>query len=455
MKTMQGSKTAKRALHHATALVLTAGLMVAGNGHVSARPLPHQASTRAQSPVTVTVWQGWSGDEAKQFHKLIARFNATHAAIHVTTLDNVDYQKLLTAISGGTPPDVAELFSDYIGTFAHNGVIQSLNELAKGAGIDTRAYTSQALSAGLYQGKLYGIPFLYDAHALYWNKDIFKQAGLDPNKPPQTLSQLAQLARKLEKVGSGGKILRLGIDPSGMFYALTWDYGGAFATAKGTKITANSPAAIKALQWELSFYKRLGAKNIAAFQSGEGQYASPANPFFRGQLAMTYDGEWLQAFVQRYAPQLHYGVAELPYPDGMPQVRGTTSLGGGLWVVPKGAKNPRAAMVFIKWLANTTSNQVAYANALANLPTLIAARESATFIRAHPYNRFFLALASGPHAHYFPATAITTQYETDLGKAEQDVLFGKSTPQKALAAVQSKDQKALDSALGKSGSGIP
>jgi multiple sugar transport system substrate-binding protein len=125
------------------------------------------------------------------------------------------------------------------------------------------------------------------------------------------------LARKLEKMGSGGKIVRLGIDPSGMFHALTWDYGGEFATANGTKITANSPAAIKALQWELSFYKRLGAKNIAAFQSGEGQYASPANPFFRGQLAMTYDGEWLQAFVQRYAPQLRYGVAELPYPDGM------------------------------------------------------------------------------------------------------------------------------------------
>ena len=53
----------------------------------------------------------------------------------------------------------------------------------------------------------------------------------NPNKPPRTLSQLAPLARKLEKVGSGGKILRLSIDPSGMFHALTWDYGGEFVTA--------------------------------------------------------------------------------------------------------------------------------------------------------------------------------------------------------------------------------
>jgi ABC-type glycerol-3-phosphate transport system substrate-binding protein len=164
---------------------------------------------------------------------------------------------------------------------------------------------------------------------------------------------------------------------------------------------------------------------------------------------------WLQAFVLRYAPNLHFGVTALPYPDGMPQMRGTTSLGGGLWVVPKGARNPGAALTFIKWLANTPANQVAYANALANLSTLTAVRDSATFTNAHPYNRFFLSLASGPHAHYFPATAITTQYEADLSKADQDVLFGKSTPQAALAAVQTKDQKALESALGKGGTGIP
>lgn len=446
---------ARRASIRAVALALTAGLLITGGATVSAGTQRTYPAQRVHAATTVTVWQGWSGDEAKQFHKLVDRFNATHKSIHVNTLDNVDYQKLLTAISGGTPPDVAELFSDYIGTFANNGVIQPLGGLAKSAGIDTQAYTSRALSAGEYRGKLYGIPFLNDASALYWNKDLFKQAGLDPNKPPQTLSQLAQMARKLEKVGSGGKILRLGIDPTGLFNALTWDYGGEFASSGATKITANTPASVKALQWELTFYKRLGAKNIAAFQSGEGQYASPANPFFRGQLAMTYDGEWLQAFVQRYAPNLHYGVTKLPYPDGMPQMSGTSSLGGGLWVVPKGAKNAPAALTFIKWLANTPANQVTYANALANLPTLTSVRDSAAFTSAHPYNRFFLDLASGPHAHYFPATAITTQYETDLSKAEQDVLFGKSTPQKALAAVQSKDQKALDSALGKGGSGIP
>src|SRR5205823_10792233 len=218
--TMHRHTKAGRALSRAAALALMAGLLVAGSAGVSARTQRVHLAQRAQAPVTVTVWQGWSGDEAKQFHMLVARFNATHTAIHVNTLDNVDYQKLLTAISGGTPPDVAELFSVYIGTFANNGVIQSLDALAKGTGIDTRAYSSRALSAGLYRGKLYGIPFLNDALALYWNKDLFKQAGLDPTKPPQTLSQLMQVARKLEMIGSGGKILRLGLDPTGMFNGL-------------------------------------------------------------------------------------------------------------------------------------------------------------------------------------------------------------------------------------------
>lgn len=452
LKNIVGRTCGKRA----TALTLVAGLLLAGTATGSAYTPRSHVAARQHAAVTITVWQGWAGDEAKAFHALVARFNATHAAIHVNTLDNVDYQKVLTAISGGTPPDVAELFSDYLGTFANNGVIQPLDRLSTGAGINLSAFSARALNAAHYNGKLYGIPYMNDALALYWNKDIFKQAGLDPNRPPQTLSQLATMARKLEKIGPGGKILRLGVDPKGWIVSgLTYDFGGQFATNNGTKVTADTPASLNALNWESSFYRRLGAKNIAAFESGEGQYASPANPFFRGQLAMTYDGEWLQAFIQRYAPGLHYGVTSLPYPDGMPQMRDSTSLGGGLWVVPKGAKHAAQAMDFVKWLAGNTDTQVSYANALANLPTLTAAVDSTTFVTKHPYNKFFLNLATGRNAHYFPPTAITTQYLTDLGNAEQDVLFGRSTPQKALAAVQSKDQQALNSALGKGGQGIP
>ena len=451
-KATSGHASGRRAL----AFTLAAGLLFATTARTAASAPHAHAPARSQAPVVVTVWQGWAGDEARAFHALVTRFNVSQSAIQVNTLDNVDYQKLLTSISGGTPPDIAELFSDYLGTFANNNVIQPLDALAGGSGIRLDAFSAQSLAAARYNGKLYGIPFMHDALALYWNKDLFKKAGLDPNRPPQTLGQLETAARKLEAVGSGGKIERLGIDPKGwLTTGLAYDFGGGFASPDGKRITANAPGVVKALAWELSFYHRLGAKNLAAFQSGEGQYASPANPFFRGQLGMTYDGEWLQSFIQRYSPTLHYGVAQLPYPDGMAAMGGTTGLGGGLWVVPKGSKHAAAAMTFIRWLAGNVGNQVDYANALANLPTLTAALDTPAFVSRHPYNKFFLSLATGRNAHYFPATAITTQYQTDLTSAEQDVLFGKTTPAAALAAVQSKDQQALDSALGKGGQGIP
>src|SRR5579875_19021 len=132
---MQWYTKAGQAVSRTVAVAVTGGLLVAGSATGSAesqgmRLAPHAHTSGA---VTVTVWQGWSGDEAKQFHKLVAKFNATHAGIHVNTLDNVDYQKLLTAVAGGTPPDVAELFSDYIGTFATKGVIQPLDSLAQSA----------------------------------------------------------------------------------------------------------------------------------------------------------------------------------------------------------------------------------------------------------------------------------------------------------------------------------
>lgn len=443
--------------HRAAALLLLAGVLLTGTANGFARGTRSQVHTPSHSPVQITVWQGWSGDEAKAFHALVAKFNASQQDIQVTTLDNVDYQKLLTAVSGGTSPDVAELFGDNIGTFANNGVIQPIDSLVQSAGINTDAYFPAALASGEFQGKLYGIPFMNDAIALYWNKDLFKAAGLDPNQPPKTLSELDQIARKLEKVDPSGKIERLGIDPTPSFlmWELTWDYGGDFASTDGTMITANTAAAVKAMQWQLSYVQRLGAKNIAAFQSAEGQYASPANPFFRGQLGMRFDGEWLQAFVQRYAPYLHYGVTAFPYPDAMPRMQGTAWLDGGLWVLPKGSPHPAEAMTFIKWLTNNVGNQVQFANTLANLPTLAAARSSSSFVTRHPYNQFFLKLASGRHAHYFPVTAITTQYQNDLSKADQDVIFGKATPQQALARVQSKDQAALNSALGKGGNSVP
>jgi len=403
----------------------------------------------------VNVWEGWTGLPAKSFHKLVDQYNSGHAGVHIVALDGADYQKLLTSISGGTPPDVAELFTDYLGTFANNGVIQPVDAWAQALKFNLKGFSTPALSPAYYNGKLYGIPFMNDCLALYWNKTVFKAAGLDPNRPPRTLSELLAMARTLDKVGPGGKIERMGFDPTGLFHELTWDFGGDFAAANNTKITANTPAAIKALTWEQSIYQRLGPKNIAAFESGQGNYASAANPFFRGQLGMTFDGEWLRFFIGHNAPNLQYGVVSFPYPDGMPQMAGTTAMGGGLWVVPKGAKNATAAMAFIQWLTTRQDNQVFYADALTNLPTLKAIRDSSTYKAALPHNDFFLGLAIGPHAHFFPATAVTTQYETDLGKAEQDVLFGKNTPAKALAAVQSKDQAALNSALGKGGGNVP
>ena len=135
-------------------------------------------------------------------------------------------EKLLTAVAGGTPP--AAYYADRftVPQFAYQGFFTDITEPAKAAGVTADQYFDFAWQEATYKDNIYALPFDTDTRALWYNKDIFKEAGLDPEKPPQTLDELKQVAAKLTKKGAGGQITRFGFHPLyDQMWLYTWGFG--------------------------------------------------------------------------------------------------------------------------------------------------------------------------------------------------------------------------------------
>ena len=212
-------------------------------------------------------------------------------------------------------------------------------------------------------------------------QDTLQGAGLNPNDPPTTTQQLQSDAFKLTKQEGNGRITQLGFLPdfpgqsNGHVCTLEdmgWDFGGQWYNEKTHTITAGAPQNIAALNYEVSFYKKYGASNMANFESSAGAYLTANDPFESGKLAMVYDGPWAPRYIEANRPSLasEIGVAPFPAPAGHELAPGHDVHRHQSSGRPPGRVRPIGRVRFIKW--ETTSPQVTatFAQLVANLPQL-------------------------------------------------------------------------------------
>jgi multiple sugar transport system substrate-binding protein len=435
---------------------LTLPLVVTASLLASTAVLANGAgATRRASPVIhLTMWQQWGGGhERAALDQIIREYEASHPNIRITEIPVTNNAKILSAITGGTPPDIIDLGTSlYLGEWASRGALMPLNGFIQRDHLNMGLFTANSWKPVTYQGKIYGLPFMdFDAGLLY-NKKLFQAAGLNPNKPPTTLEQLQADAYRLTKVGPGGRIEQLGFYPSYPGQAngqvatledLGWLFGGNWYNPNTHKITANAPQNVRALAWEKSFFTKYGAKNMSAFIASAGTYLTPQDPFESGKLAMVYDGPWALAYVKANVPALfpYIGVAPFPAPAGESSRTGTTFLDTNPQVIPAGAKHAAAAFQFIAWEATNAKATATFAQLVANLPQL---KNVPSFPwETDPRFRLFMQEAAGPNAHVWPQLTVSTQYGVDLGQAESAATIGGTSPRAALDQVQQNVSQAL------------
>jgi len=399
----------------------------------------------------ITYWTIWTGFEFDTIKELVDEFNASQNKIEVDVLPVSGLgEKLLVAVAAGEPPDVTAIGERNIAPYAiRNGVIP-LDRYIKKAGISRDSYISIAYDMLSYKGHQWALPITLMSCALHWNKGMFKKAGLDPNNPPRTIKELDTYNEKLTRWDSAGNIIQMGFDPAwpGWWpFAWVWYFGGKLYDPQKKKVTADNPQNVKAFEWVQSYAKKFGAEALQTFASGFGTYSGPTNPFFAEKLAMVYQGSWHANFIQKFAPDMEFGVAAFPYgPGGAPDTARVTV---DALAIPRGAKHPDEAFEFIKWMSTQYALEKLALGHRKMSP--LKASYNAQFIAKHPnpYIEVFYRLTFSPNARHELVMPVWDIYRKEMAVAFDSVMLLKETPQEALRRVTFRVQRELDRVLAK------
>jgi multiple sugar transport system substrate-binding protein len=396
--------------------------------------------------VRVAYWEGWTGFEFEAMQKVVKAFNASQDRIEVEVLSVSGLQdKALLAISGGIPPDVLGLSGAAITQFADDRALMPLNDLAKASGIKPDRYIPAFYDMGLVRGRLYALPSTPATVALHYNRSLFRKAGLDPDRPPQTDEEMIEMADKLTVRGPNGQLKVSGFLPTEPgWWNWMWCplFGGRIWDGKG-KITINEKDSVRGFEFAQSFAKRYGAGNIATQKGGFGNFASPQNAFLSEDVAMVAQGVWMYNFISMYNEKLDWGAAPFPRPADRPDLQNPTIVEANMLGVPHGAKHPKEAFEFIKFVQSQEGMEMLCMGQKKLSPLSEVSQE---FLTTHPNPRIklFTDLAHSKNAFGAPKMGIWTEYSNEINAAFDSVMLMQKTPQKAMDDVAARMQPKLD-----------
>jgi ABC-type glycerol-3-phosphate transport system substrate-binding protein len=393
--------------------------------------------------VVVKYWEKWTGFEADAMREVINDFNASQDRIYVdyTSVSQID-RKFMLATSGGVPPDVAGLWSNLIPAYAENNALTPLDKMAGEAGVRRENYIDVVWQLCSHRGHLWALPSTPTSVALVWNKKLFREAGLDPDQPPRSIAELERYNEKLTRYRPDGRLQSIGFLPEDTDW---WDtmwgfwFGGKLWDGERT-VTANSPENIAAYQWIESYPKRFGADNLIAFRAAFGNYTSPEHPFISGRVAMELQGVWIYNFIKMYAaPDFEWGVAAFPSADPA-RLKDVSIVDSDVLAIPAGAKHPREAFEFIKYINSQKPMEKLCLSQLKFSPLRECSPE---FLRnhPHPYIKKFIELANSPNAVYIPRIPTWTEYNSDMRNAVGKIWSGKQNAADALEEVEKHQQQ--------------
>jgi multiple sugar transport system substrate-binding protein len=308
-----------------------------------------QASFGVNAKGTVQFWaRSVSQTLAK---RLVNEFNATHKGLKVElslTSITQDVTKLATAIRAGSPPDVVGLNDIDMPIFTRNGSFTDLTGAIKA--LPYHASLSPGhVGLGTYQGRQYGVPYWADLSVLWYNKTLFKRAGLNPDQPPANYAQILSDAQKISKLGHGISGFTFAGDCQGCLGFTVqpgiWAAGSHLTNGpighQTADISGNQPL-IKSLQ----LYRQLWSQHLVPDADRAQQGPTWGQDFVSGKVGIMPGGYGQVINIVPKKMKSQIADAPLPGPDG----GYSTFDGGDDFAIPKGAKNPSGAWEFVKWV---------------------------------------------------------------------------------------------------------
>jgi len=283
----------------------------------------------------------------------VADFEKENPGITIKAIYAGTYQdtlvKALTAFKSGEPPDIAVLLSTDMFTLIDEDAIAPFDDLLKTEADKAwaKSFYPAFMANSQTGGKIWGIPFQRSTIVMFWNKDAFKAAGLDPDKAPDTWDELVADGKKLTQRDASGNVSQWAIEipssgfPYWLFQGLTTANDVQLMNAAGTQTAFDKPSVTGALQ----FWVDLNKKD-AIHPPGVIEWGTTPKDFFEKKTAMIWTTTGNLTNVRKNAP-FPFGVAMLPAHQG----RGSPTGGGNFYFFKKMSDDERAAAFkFVKWM---------------------------------------------------------------------------------------------------------
>ncbi|WP_109316386.1 ABC transporter substrate-binding protein [Pseudovibrio ascidiaceicola] len=386
------------------------------------------------------------GTAATTIEELTAEYAAAHPDVNINAVYAGSYQdtvsKALTAARGGNPPQLSVILSVDMFTLIDEDVIIAFDDVANSD--EDKKWLNSFYPAFMENsqtgGKTYGIPFQRSTPVLYWNKEAFKAAGLDPEKAPATWEEMVSMGQKLTKKDASGNVTQWGVRipssgfPYWLFQGLTTENDAILANADGNKTNFDDPKVVEALQYLVDLSGKHGVMAPGIIEWG----ATP-KAFFEGNTAMMWTSTGNLTNVRNNAP-FDFGVAMLP----ANKRRGAPTGGGNFYIFKDSSDEQKKASVdFVKWI--TAPKQAAKWSMATGYVAPSPAAWETDEMKAYAAD-FPPALVAREQLNHAVAELSTYQNQRVtriFNDALHAAITGKKTPEEALKSAQAEADRIL------------
>jgi sn-glycerol 3-phosphate transport system substrate-binding protein len=377
----------------------------------------------------VVFWSALGGNNGKILDEMVSRFNSEQSAVQVKNEFQGSYpdteQKLMASLAAGQPPEVCMLEISRVPGFAYSNSLLPLDDFTKGEdGVDLKDFVPALLEESRIRGKLYSLPQSRSMPVFYYNKKLFKEAGLDPDKAPANWNELREAAKKLTKgdaqIGFG---IQIG-NPWWYFQAAIECGGGEVSKVVNGKVVPsfNEPEAVRALQW---WYDLVYKDKVAAVYVGQGltSWEKLQADFISGKVGMMYITTGWMGNIIKNSP-FEVGVAMLA--AGPTGIRRVPTGGNGLVLPAKTApEKQKAAWKFLKWITDVPQT-VHWAKSTGYMPLRLSAANSSdlqSYFQKNP--SFKVAVEQMQFASPFPGIKMHPKTERTCDVLWERIFIGK------------------------------
>ncbi|NLN27571.1 MAG: extracellular solute-binding protein [Firmicutes bacterium] len=305
--------------------------------------------TAAAQEIHLEVWHSWTGFREPLVDKMLQDFMAEHPHIKVTHRIASDlHEEFTLAYAGGVAPDIIMVTTKHLVALADQGVFVELDPWLERDGISRDIWIPGEITSGEWQGKIYGLPIRTggeSSNVLYYNKDVFAEAGLDGSRAPATWDELYNVSRRLVRYDGDDIVLNPIIDITDgatIRPTLNWMFagGGRYLSDDLRTVAYNTPETANMMEWVYNFRREI-YRNV-----GDDRMAR--SDFFSGRAAMWFSGSEGFSLVWDYDANFPLGAGPRPRAEGSAYCG--ANYGTWTYAIPVSTPYKEEAWELLKWL---------------------------------------------------------------------------------------------------------